>query len=167
MRNMSWGLLMLLSWSVHAEVFKCIEKNSKPVYQNSPCKEGAKEQQLNIKSDPEQEAAAKARLDSIRNEYQTRKMAKEEQERAVAAQRNQALSLEFARRSAAAQQDQAQAQQRQATALERQNQNDNRDYYLWPAPGPGPRPAPPSPPAQQPSSERRPGDNMNPPMNPP
>lgn len=162
MRKLFFLFLTLLSASANAEVFKCTVKYGKTIYQNSPCQGNAKEQQLDIKSDPAKEAAAKAKLEAIRNEYDARKAAQEEKAKALSSQRNDAVSLEIARRAAVAQQEQAQAQQRQADALERQNQNDNRDYYLWPTPIPGPAPAPIPTPISP--SEQGPGANLNPPL---
>lgn len=158
MRKSLFIFLALVSASANAEVFKCTEKFGKTIYQKTPCKGNAKEQQLDIKSDPAKEAEAKAKLEAIRNEYDTRKASQQDKEKALASERNNAISREIARRSAVAQQEQAQAQHRQADALERQN--DNRDYYLWPAPVPVPTPAP----EPRPSINQGPGANLNPPL---
>lgn len=166
MRKPLFILLALLSASANAEVFKCTEKYGKTIYQKTPCKGNAKEQQLDIKSDPAKEAEAKAKLEAIRSEYEARKAAKVENEKALSTRRNDALSLEIARRSALAQQEQAQAQHRQADALERQNQNDVNDYYLWQAPAPGQRPIPAPAPAPQAPANQGPGANLNPPLAP-
>jgi len=133
------------------EVFKCIGKYGQATYQNSPCAGSAKEQQLDIKFNPEKEAEAKAKLEAIRSEYEAKKAAKLEQQKTQTSQRNEAVSLEFARRSAVAQQQQAEAQQRQAEALERQNQNINRPLYYLPA---IPEPRPPKPPIPLPKTPR-------------
>lgn len=133
MRKPFFLFLALASASVHADVFKCTEKYGRTTYQNTQCKATAKEQQLDIKSDPAKEAAAKAKLEAIRNEYQTRKAIKAEEDKTLSEQRNQALSLEFARRNAIAQQRQAQAQQRQAEVLQRNNRYNNRSLYFWPS----------------------------------
>lgn len=140
MRILMFLLLALTSVSLRAEVFKCIEKYGRITYQNTPCKSSAKEQQLDIKSDPAKEAEAKAKLEAIRNEYETRKALKAEEEKILRSRRSEALSLEFARRNAIAQQEQAHAQQRQAEALERSTPYNNRPLYYWP--GSRPLPAP-------------------------
>ncbi len=134
MRTLIFLFWVLLSTPAVAEVFKCTEKHGKTVYQNTPCKPDAKEQQLDIKTDPAKEAEAKAKLDMIRNEYDARKAAQAEEDKVQSAKEKDALSLEFARRNAIAQEQQAQAQQRQAEALENQNQPNNRSLYFWPYP---------------------------------
>lgn len=150
-----WLLLVtLFSWATaNAEVFKCVGQYGKTVYQSQPCKASQREKQLDIKVDPEQEAAAKARLQAVQAEYQARKeqQAKIENERL---QKNyQAASLDAARRSAQAQQEQAEAQSRQADALERQNTNSVPLYV--PAYGVVAPPIPVPPPPVTPS-ERSP-----------
>lgn len=151
MRLLIFISLTAISMPAFPEVFKCIGKYGQATYQNSPCVGSKKEQQLDIKFDPEKEAEAKAKLEAIRSDYEAKKASKLEQEKAKAAQHNEAASLEFARRSAIAQQEQAQAQQRQAEALERQNQNLNRPLYYLPA---IPTPKPPRPPIPLPKTPR-------------
>lgn len=120
MRKMCILGLMLISATAHAEVFKCVEKFGKAVYQSAPCKIATKEQQLDIKTAaaPDQAAAAKAKLEAIQSEYQAQKTA-EEQLRAKQ-NKESAAALEIARKNALIQQ-QAEAQQRQAEAQQRQN----------------------------------------------
>ncbi|MCQ8103641.1 DUF4124 domain-containing protein [Methylomonas sp. SURF-2] len=150
MRRFFLLLLGLGSANCNAEVFKCTEKYGKTVYQSSPCKAATKEQQLEIKTDPAREAAAKAKLEAIQNEYDARKSAQEKANKEREEQQRARDSLEIARRSAAAQQEQAHAQQRQADALEKQNQSDNRPMIFLPpmvpnypaGPHPSPRPQP-------------------------
>lgn len=122
--------LALSSQTVNAEVYKCIGSGGKTSYQARPCQSTTKEQQLDIKSDPAKEAEAKAKLESVRSEYENRKAARAEAEKAQAEQRREAAKVDAARRSAEAQQEQAEAQHRQADALERQNQQDNRPVML-------------------------------------
>ncbi|MGR8931855.1 MAG: DUF4124 domain-containing protein [Gammaproteobacteria bacterium] len=146
-------LSALLSASAYAEVYKCTEKYGKTIYQNTPCNRAAKEQQLDIKSDPAKEAEARAKLQAIRNEYDARKAAQLERDKELRTQQSEAASIDAARRAAMAQQQQAQAQQRQAQALETQNQQLSRQpYYIVP---PTPNPANRQtviPPAPQPMS---------------
>ncbi|MBS4051782.1 DUF4124 domain-containing protein [Methylomonas rivi] len=120
MRIMSVLCLMLMSATAHAEVFKCMEKFGKAVYQSRPCTDTSKEQQLDIKTtpDPAQEAAAKAKLEAVQAEYQAQKTSAAERQ---TKQNQEAAAIESARRSALLQQQQAEAQQKQAEALERQN----------------------------------------------
>lgn len=129
MRKLLFLILCLKAANCAAEVFKCTEKNGKTTYQATPCKLAAKEQQLDIKSDPAKDAEAKARLEAIQNEYDTRKTAQEKADKERAEQQRANNALEFARRSAIAQQEQAQAQQRQADALEKQTRYNDRPYY--------------------------------------
>ena len=146
MRN---GVVLLIltfaSLSAHAEVFKCVEKFGKTSYQATPCNQAAKEQQLEIKSDPEKEAAAKAKLGAIQNEYDTRKAEKEKIDKELADQQRANAELEIARRNAIAQQEQADAQRRQAEALERKNQQNDRPIYVLPTVPTRPVPLPQRP----------------------
>lgn len=123
-------LLVCVSTAVQAEVFKCTGGSGKTVYQEKPCQAAVKSQQLDIKADPEQEAAAKAKLEALETEYAARKAAQIEAEKESAAIKNQTEQVEALKRSALAQQQQAAAQQRQAEALERQNQQFNNPLLL-------------------------------------
>lgn len=152
MRLLIFICLATVTMPAFSKVFKCIGKYGQATYQNSPCADSTKEQQLDIKFDPEKEAEAKAKLEAIRSEYEAKKASKLEQEKQKAAQYKEAVSLEFARRSAIAQQEQAQAQQRQAEALERQNQNINRPIYYLPA-IPTPKPTIPPPDSTRPEGQ--------------
>jgi hypothetical protein len=93
---------MLMSTIAHAEVFKCMEKFGKAVYQSSPCKPASKEQQLDIQTAPDaaQSAAAKAKLEAIQAEYQTQKNAAEQKQ---AKQNKDAAAEEAVRANAAPQ----------------------------------------------------------------
>ncbi len=129
--------LALSSPMVHAEVYKCIGSGGKTSYQARPCQTATKEQQLDIKSDPVKEAEAKAKLESVRSEYESRKAARAEAEKAQAEQRREAMKADAARRIAEAQHEQAEAQHRQADALERQNNQDiDRPVVLVTPPAP-------------------------------
>lgn len=155
MRLISLLSLILISTTANAEVFKCIEKFGKAIYQSSPCKSGAKEQQLDIKADPAKEAAAETKLEAIQTEYEARKVAQDEKNKELEKQRLEAATLEIAKRNAIAQQEQADAQKRQAEALEQRNNYDNRPLYIvpsvrpaWPVsktPAPFPKPRRPRP----------------------
>ncbi len=125
---------LLFSMATNAEVYKCIEKSGKTLYQSSPCKATSKEQQLKIQSDPVKEAEAKARLEEVQSEYDTRKTAQQQADKQLTAERYEAAKLEIANRKAIALQEQADAQKRQAEALENQNQNANTPVYILPPP---------------------------------
>lgn len=158
MRKLLFLFLCLGSANSDAEVFKCIEKNGKTVYQATPCAVAAKEQQLDIKSDPAKEAEAKVKLEAIQSEYDSRKAAREKVDKERAEQQRAAATLEFARRNAIAQQEQALAQQRQAEALERQSRyNSNPPYFYLPPIAPH-FPIAPNP---QPSPQQYPLPNRN------
>ncbi len=130
-------MTIVLGWqTAQAEVFKCIGKDGKTVYQAKPCQVSDKAQQLDIQADQAQEAAAKAKLEAIQNEYDTKQAAKQEAERRDAALKNQTESTTALKQSAIAQQQQAVAEQRQAEALERQaQQNNNRVMIVAPPRG--------------------------------
>ncbi|MCK9608949.1 MAG: DUF4124 domain-containing protein [Methylomonas sp.] len=104
MRKISVLFLLLMSAPSHAEVFKCVEKFGKAIYQSTPCKVTSKEQQLDIKTapDPAQEAAAKAKLEAIQAEYQAQKAAGEK----LQAEQNKqsAAALEIVRKNTSIQQ---------------------------------------------------------------
>lgn len=130
MRRVVFWAGLLLSIATHAEVYKCIEKSGKTLYQSSPCKATSQEQQLKIPSDPAKEAEAKARLEAVQSEYDARKTAQQQVEKQLTAERYEAAKLEIANRKAIALQEQADAQKRQAEALENQNQNTNTPVYI-------------------------------------
>ncbi|OAI09889.1 hypothetical protein A1359_18085 [Methylomonas lenta] len=155
MRLISLLSLMLISATANAEVFKCIEKFGRAVYQSTPCKSGAKEQQLDIKADPAKEAAAESNLEAVQSEYESRKVAQDERNKELEKQRMEAATLEIARRNAIAQQEQADAQKRQAEALEQQNNYNNRPLYIVPSvrpPWPASKPPTPFPEPRRPRS---------------
>lgn len=130
-------LLSLIAIPTQAEVYKCTEKYGKTIYQNSPCKSSARAEQLDIQAvDPEQEAKALSKLEAIRGEYEARKAAQAESEKADAKRRAEAAVLEFSRRNAAAQIEQAEAQQRQASAMEQQSIRANQPVYYIQQPAP-------------------------------
>ena len=130
---MRWSFLWvlpLLATTANAAVFKCIAKSGKIIYQAQPCETSGQQSELDITADPEAEAKAQANLQMIREEYEAKKSHQRQAEKEANEQREKAAQLEYARRSAIAEQKQAEAQQRQAEALERQRSN---DYYhpLW------------------------------------
>ncbi|PPD20634.1 MAG: hypothetical protein CTY22_06280 [Methylomonas sp.] len=111
MRGWIVVLAVMLSASASAEVYKCIGGDGKTLYQSRPCQTSQREKQLDIKADPEREAAARARLQDVQAEYQARKEQRAQAENERLQKQYQAATLEAARRS-------AQAQHRQADALE-------------------------------------------------
>lgn len=136
MRLLILMAIALSCQAAHAEVFKCIGKDGKTVYQAKPCLTSDKSKQLDIQTDQAQEEAAKAKLEAIQNEYDAKQAAKQEAERRDAALKNQTESTNALKQSAAAQQQQAIAEQRQAEALERQSQqNNNRVMIVAPPTG--------------------------------
>lgn len=128
-------LLCLGYQAANAEVFKCVGKHGQVLYQPSPCNSAIKQQQLEIKSDPEVEAQARTKLEEVRSEYESRKAAQQEAQREAMEQRNQQLSIDAAQRSAFAQQQQANEQRRQNEAIEGQV---NRPVYVVPPVGGAP-----------------------------
>lgn len=117
----------------NAEVFKCIGTNGKTVYQSKPCQATDKGQQMDIQVDPAQEAAAKAKLEALQNEYDAKKAAQAETERRDAEFRNRAEQTNALKQSAVAQQLQVEAAQRQAAAIEKQvQQNANQPAIVYP-----------------------------------
>ncbi len=130
-------IFILLVWLIAhqtaaAEVFKCVGKLGKVIYQSQPCEAAIKAQQLDISESPGDESKAQANLDAVRNEYETRKAAQQQAEKDAAEQRAKEAQLEYARRSAIAQQEQAEAQRLQAEALERRANESNRPLFMLP-----------------------------------
>ncbi|MBD9357582.1 hypothetical protein [Methylomonas albis] len=127
-------IAMVLSYhSASAEIFKCIGKDSKTVYQAKPCQTSDKAVQLDIQANEGQESAAKARLQALESEQDAAKVARQEAERRDAMLKNQTESTNALKQSAIAQQQQVEAEQRQAAALERQaQQNNNRVMIVAP-----------------------------------
>jgi len=130
-------MAMVLGWqTANAEVFKCIGKDGKTVYQARLCQTNDKAVQLDIHANEAQEAAAKARMEALQNEQEAAKAAKQEAERRDAMLKNQTESTNALKQSAIAQQQQVEAEQRQAAALERQaQQNNNRVFIVAPQTG--------------------------------
>lgn len=151
MRTILFLLGLLGYHSVNAEVFKCVGKGGKVQYQSKPCEAAIKAQQLDIDRSPDSDSKAQANLEAVRSEYETRKAAQQQANKEAAELRRAEEQLEYARRSAIAQQEQAEAQRRQAEALERQNNGVNRPFYILPFSRPQPHPVTP-PPKQQPLS---------------
>lgn len=144
MRVLVLMAMVLGSCPAQAEVFKCIGKAGKTVYQAKPCQTTDKSLQLDIQSDPAQEAAAKAKLEAVQNEYGARQAAKLEAERRDTMLQNQSESTMALKQSAIAQQQQVEAQQRQAAALERQSQQSSNRVMIVAPPTPLPVMPPPS-----------------------
>ncbi len=137
-------IAMLVAWQqANAEVFKCVGKDGKTVYQSKPCQTAAKVEQLDIQVDPELEATAKAKREALENEYDSKKAAKREAERRDAVLRNQTESTNALKQSAIAQQQQVEAAQRQAAALERQAQQNANPVMIVAPPTVLPAPAAP------------------------
>ena len=126
--------LFVFTTTANAGVFKCIAKGGKIIYQSQACASNSRQSELDIKADPEAEAKAQANLQLIREEYEANKRHHQQLEKENREKLEKAAQLEYARRSALAEQKQAEAQQRQAEALERQRSNDHF-HPLWIAPG--------------------------------
>lgn len=117
MRTVLMLLLAMWLWPATAEVFKCVGKQGVASYQSSPCRTATKQQQLNIKSDPAKEAAAKVKLEEVRDQYASRKAAQLEAEKQGAEQRYKAAKLELAREKVIAQKELAAAKRHQTEFL--------------------------------------------------
>lgn len=156
MKRALWLVLSMTALAANATVFKCTDKNGKVVYQSQPCAKNSRQLELGITSDPEAEAKAQASLQTIRDRYDAQQARQRQAEKEAQEQREKAAQLEYARRSAIAEQKQAEAQQRQAEALERQP---SKDYYvpLWLPPiQPVMPPSTPAPSTEQKSPEKHP-----------
>lgn len=76
MRVLTLLILATFCQASNADVFKCLGNNGRASYQPSPCTTAAEQQQLDIQSDPAKDAEAKARLEEVRSEYESRKTAR-------------------------------------------------------------------------------------------
>ncbi len=79
MKVLTFILLACLATAANAQVYKCVDKQGKTNYQGKPCQVSAKEEHLEIKSDPAKESEAKAKMQMLQSEYDTQK-ARESQE---------------------------------------------------------------------------------------
>lgn len=129
MRLLFLILLTLLQQPATAEVFKCVGKQAAVSYQSTPCNTAIKQQQLDIKSDPDKEAAAKGKLDEVRGEYETRKAAQLEADKQAAEQNYKAARLEIARRKVLAQQELAAAKRQQTEVMKYERRRQARPVH--------------------------------------
>jgi hypothetical protein len=72
-------LLVSLSAVANADVFKCSDQQGKINYQAKPCEIAEKGKQLPIKPDPEKEAEAKIKMQSLQAEYDNNKLKEKKQ----------------------------------------------------------------------------------------
>ncbi|WP_431065095.1 DUF4124 domain-containing protein [Methylotuvimicrobium sp.] len=114
-------LLIAISPTVDADVFKCIASSGKITYQGKPCSSDAQQEKVPIEpTDPRQLAEAERRLAIWQMERDKQKAERLEAERMQRKERNRTEAVEALKRSAEAQRQQAIAELRQAEALENQ-----------------------------------------------
>jgi hypothetical protein len=133
------------SLPLHADVYRCKDASGNMAYQATPCQNQSTsgQQPMDIHFDPEKEAAAKARLQTIQNEYQQRKQDQEKQQQENSSNQKQQQSLLLQQQLVAAQQQQAAAAEREAQALSGHPYGGNLPYYsVSPSVGYTPPPAP-------------------------
>ncbi len=131
MKKIAFMLLVLLSPTSHAEIFKCRLKSGITVYQSAPCPSAANQEAINIpKPDPKKAAEAAAKLKAWKEDFARREAARIKAEQELQAERDRKASVEALQRSAEYQRQQAYEAKRQADALERQNmQNPYPQYF--------------------------------------
>lgn len=112
-------LLMVLSGSANAEVFKCELASGKIIYQASPCpKNGAIQNIVEIKLiDPQRAEEAKAQLQAWKEEQAIKEAARNELEKQRKIESDRQESLELERRTAIAEEQQALAAQQRQNAI--------------------------------------------------
>jgi len=112
-------LLMVLSGSANAEVFKCELVSGKVIYQASPCpKNGAIQNIVEIKLiDPQRAEEAKAQLQAWKEEQAIKEAARNELEKQRKIESDRQESLELQRRTAIAEEQQALAAQQRQNAI--------------------------------------------------
>ncbi|MDI1293228.1 MAG: DUF4124 domain-containing protein [Methylobacter sp.] len=135
MKIIFFMLLLLLSPSAGAEVFKCLLESGKTIYQSTPCQSSAKQQALEIKkSDPRKVAETEVKLKAWKEDFAKREQARIKVEQERQAELDRKASVEALKKSAEYQQQQAYQTKRQADALERQNmQLPYQQYQYFPS----------------------------------
>jgi Domain of unknown function (DUF4124) len=119
-------LLMVLSLSANAEVFKCKNAKGKIIYQPAPCSsEAATQGVVKVKVlDPQKDEEARAKLNAWQGDLAAKDAAKQEAEKQRQAELEKQESLELQRRSIIAQEKQAEEsldlQRRSVIAQEQQ-----------------------------------------------
>lgn len=125
-------ILGLASISAQAEVYRCVDASGHTHYQSKPCEDKVKSEALNIRFDPEKEAAAKAKLQAIQSEYDQRKQDLEKKQKESVEKQEKQQNVQLKLLEISAQQQQAAAVERQTRVLEKQNQVMNQPYYFVP-----------------------------------
>lgn len=124
-------LLIALSLSANAEVFKCKDSAGKTIYQPAPCSSEATTQGVvKVKvNDPQKDEEARAKLNAWQGELAAKDAAKQEAEKQRQAELEKQESLDLQRRNVIAQEQRAIAEQQRANAeqqraiAEQQRQN--------------------------------------------
>ncbi|CCE24576.1 DUF4124 domain-containing protein [Methylotuvimicrobium alcaliphilum] len=126
-------LLIAISPSVDADVFKCIASSGKITYQGRPCSSDAQQEKVPIEpTDPRQLAEAERRLAIWQMERDKQKAERLEAERMQRQEQHRIEAVEALKRSAEAQRQQALAELRQAEALENQYRMQAYPLYYLP-----------------------------------
>lgn len=112
-------LLMALSCSANAAVFKCELASGKVIYQATPCpKTGAIQNIVEIERiDPQRAEEARAQLQAWKEEQAVKEAARNELEKQRKIEADRQESLELQRRSAIAEEQQAIAAQKRQNAI--------------------------------------------------
>lgn len=122
MNKLIFILLIIITHSAQADVFKCLLPGGKTAYQPGPCHAAVAEEKLLIKKlDPRKEAEAQARLaawQSQQHAYEAARIAARKEVQAETDRRDAVYALQ---QSAYAQQQQVYQLQREADALEVRN----------------------------------------------
>lgn len=137
MKKIFFILLALFGSSSHAEVFKCLLKSGKTVYQSTPCQSAVKQEAIDIqKSDPRKVAEEEAKLKAWQEDFAKREEARIKAEKELQAELDRKASIEAMQKSADYQRQQAYEAKRQADALEQRNmQSPYPQYQFYPTPG--------------------------------
>ncbi len=123
MKNAYYLVLLTLSFTVQAEVFKCKLASGKIVYQSGACaKNTVQAGKVKVqKLSPEEAAAAKAKMEAWQQQQAAEDALQKDADKAQQAELQQQESLDLQRRSVAAQEKQASSTQR--------NQNQGGGLY--------------------------------------
>lgn len=120
-------LLLLLSSSTYADIFKCQLESGKTAYQSTPCLAAVKQETVQIqKPDPKKTAEAEAKLKTWKEDFATREAVRIQTEKELQVERDRKASVDALQKSAEYQRQQAYESRRQADALEQ------RPYLQYP-----------------------------------
>jgi Skp family chaperone for outer membrane proteins len=133
MKKLFFIVLTLLGSPAHAEIFKCLLKSGKTIYQSTPCEAAVKQQTIEIQQpDPRKVAEEEAKLNAWKEDFEKRETERIKAEKERQLELDRKASVEALKKSAQYQQQQAYEAKRQADALERQTMQPTYQPQFYP-----------------------------------